>query len=80
MYAIRSYYGLFVKDLEKAEGEMKNLKLNPELTETECEKCGSKMAVLYNKRGKFLGCSNYPDCKNTMPVDGPRPASSYNFV
>ena len=69
---VGDFHGVFSADLEKAEGSMKNLKLNPELTDRECEKCGSKMAVLYNKRGKFLGCSNYPECKNTMPVDGPR--------
>lgn len=72
---VKGFYDVFIGYLEKAEGEMKNLKKNPELTERKCEKCGSPMAVLYNKRGKFLGCSNYPECKNTMPVDGPRPKS-----
>jgi len=70
---VQQFYGLFTADLEKAETQMRNLKADPELTDRKCEKCGSPMAVLYNKRGKFLGCSNYPDCKNTMPVDGPRP-------
>jgi DNA topoisomerase-1 len=69
---VRTFHDAFITDLEKAETGMKNLKLNPKLTERKCEKCGSPMAELYNKRGKFLGCSNYPDCKNTMPVDGPR--------
>ncbi len=69
---VSEFYKVFAADLEKAEGSMKNLKLNPELTDRKCEKCDSPMAVLYNKRGKFLGCSNYPECKNTMPVDGPR--------
>ena len=72
---VQEFHDVFAVDLEKAETGMKNLKLEPELTDRECEKCGSKMAVLYNKRGKFLGCSNYPECKNTMPVDGPRPPS-----
>lgn len=70
---VKGFYEIFVDDLDRAETAMKNLKQNPELTDRKCEKCGSPMAVLYNKRGKFLGCSNYPECKNTMPVDGPRP-------
>ena len=69
---VRSFHEAFITDLEKAETGMTNLKLNPKLTERKCDKCGSPMAELYNKRGKFLGCSNYPECKNTMPVDGPR--------
>ncbi len=70
---VQGFHDVFMNDLEKADKEMKNLKKEPELTDRKCEKCGSPMAVLYNKRGKFLGCSKYPDCKNTMPVDGPRP-------
>ena len=60
---------------DKAEKAMKNLKLNPQLSERTCDKCNAPMAILYNKRGKFLGCSRYPECKNTTPLDGPREKS-----
>ncbi len=69
---VKEFHDVFAADLVRAEDEMTNIKANPELTEEVCEKCGSKMAILFNKRGKFLGCSNYPDCKNTRPMDGPR--------
>lgn len=69
------FYEMFQKDLERANTEMVSIKEHPKLSERECDKCGSPMAELYNKRGKFLGCSKYPECKNTMPVDGPRPAA-----
>jgi len=69
---VKAFHDIFVVDLEKAEIGMKDLKREPQLSERKCDKCGSPMAILYNKRGKFLGCSNYPECKNTMPVDGPR--------
>lgn len=35
-----------------------------------CPNCGKPMVVKSNKRGAFLGCSGYPDCKTTMPVSG----------
>ncbi len=69
---VKSFHEVFAKDLEKAEVGMRDLKREPELSERKCDKCGAPMAVLFNKRGKFLGCSNYPECKNTMPVEGPR--------
>ena len=69
---VQDFHDIFVEDLERAETEMTSIKLNPELTDHKCDKCGAPMAVLYNKRGKFLGCANYPECRNTMPVDGPR--------
>ncbi len=71
-HVVKEFHDVFSADLVKAEGSMKSLKENPELSDQLCDKCGAKMAVLYNKRGKFLGCSNYPTCKNTMSVDGPR--------
>jgi len=35
-----------------------------------CDKCGSPMLVKFNKFGEFLGCSGYPECKNTRSLDG----------
>ncbi|MFP4143095.1 MAG: DNA topoisomerase I [Thermoplasmata archaeon] len=35
----------------------------------ECSECGGKMVEQRSYKGKrFLGCSNYPDCKNTYPL------------
>jgi DNA topoisomerase-1 len=36
--------------------------------EVECDKCGKPMVVRTGRRGKFLGCSGYPECKNTRPI------------
>ncbi|MCZ6598342.1 MAG: type I DNA topoisomerase [Planctomycetota bacterium] len=72
---VAEFHKPFMKDLERAEVEMKSLKTNPKLSDIACDKCGAPMAELYNKRGKFLGCSKYPECKNTLPVDGVRRVS-----
>jgi restriction system protein len=32
-----------------------------------CEKCGSKMRQVSGRFGKFWGCTNYPECRNTRP-------------
>ena len=72
---VKTFHDVFAADLEKAEKDMKNLKLEPKLSERLCDKCGAPMAEKFNKRGKFLGCSRYPECKNTMPTDGPRAKS-----
>ena len=38
-----------------------------------CEKCGQPMLVRWNRFGRFLGCSGYPDCKSTRSLDGTGP-------
>jgi len=32
-----------------------------------CDECGAPMVVRRSRRGRFLGCSNYPKCKGTKP-------------
>ena len=41
-----------------------------------CHECGAPMTVKFSKTGQFLGCSKYPECKATRPMDGQaRPAA-----
>ena len=39
-----------------------------EATDEVCGKCGHPMAIKTGRFGRFLACSNYPTCKNTMPL------------
>ncbi len=38
-------------------------------TEHKCPECGAPMMQRSGKRGSFLGCSRYPECKTTMGLD-----------
>ncbi len=42
--------------------------VKPEDVEETCRQCGGKMTVKFKGRRAFLGCSNYPSCKNTEPL------------
>ena len=33
-----------------------------------CELCGGRMKIVTHGRSKFLGCENYPKCKNTRSI------------
>lgn len=47
---------------------LKNISAKVDTTKMQCQKCGSKMKYRKGKYGVFLGCSNYPGCKNTENV------------
>ena len=68
----RDFYVLFKKDLDKAVTEMQRVSddLAQEDVKIDCEKCGEKMVIRLSKRGKFLGCSAFPRCRNTKPMPG----------
>jgi DNA topoisomerase-1 len=75
---MRRFYDRFENQLEVAKVEMKKIELKPEPAGIDCEKCGSPMVIKTGRYGKFIACSNYPDCRNTKPyvvkvgVDCPR--------
>ncbi len=35
-----------------------------------CPKCGQPLSIRLGKRGRFIGCSGYPDCDYTRNLDG----------
>jgi len=52
-----------------AESAMRDVKKEGlKTSKTMCKKCGGTMILKFGRFGEFLACSNYPDCKNTMPV------------
>jgi len=66
---LKRFYGPFHENLEKAAEEMVHVQAESEPSEYKCDKCGKPMAYRLNKNGRYLSCTGYPDCKNTMPVD-----------
>lgn len=42
--------------------------IKKEFANEKCEKCGAPMVVRRGRFGRFLGCSNYPKCKNIKPI------------
>ncbi|MCX7965277.1 MAG: type I DNA topoisomerase [Syntrophorhabdaceae bacterium] len=46
-----------------------NIHVQEAETKGVCKLCGGKMIEKTGRFGRFLACSNYPDCKNTEPYD-----------
>ena len=74
---LREFYVPFEKEVEKVDKELEHVKIQDEVTDILCNKCGKPMVVKYGRYGKFLACSGYPDCHNIEPfhekVDVPCP-------
>jgi DNA topoisomerase-1 len=75
---MQRFYDQFEGLLERASAEMEKVEFKPEPAGMDCDKCGSPMVIKQGRYGKFIACSNYPDCRNTKPfvikvgVDCPR--------
>ena len=68
LHLIDDFYQGFHKRLEKAEEEMEKIEIKDEPAGIDCEKCGHEMVYKMGRYGKFLACSNFPECRNTKPI------------
>ena len=64
---LEEFYQPFSHSLKEAEVKMPAVK-GVESEET-CPQCGAPMVTRWSKRGQFLGCSKYPECKYIKPRD-----------
>ncbi len=63
------------ESLDEVESQVEQLREDlREITEIECEKCGSPMVKTWGRNGRFLACSKWPDCKFSRPIEDPKPA------
>ncbi len=61
----------FYNPLEEAlETATKTAPKQVEATDEICTECGKPMVIRWGRRGRFLACSGFPDCKNTRPLEG----------
>jgi DNA topoisomerase-1 len=62
---LESFYKPFSQRLNRAEERIKK-EIIP--TKEICELCGKRMVIKWGRRGKFLSCSAFPQCKNAKPI------------
>ena len=65
---MEEFYTPFEENLEKVEKELEHVKIEDEVSDVKCDKCGRMMVYKYGKFGKFLACPGYPECKNTKAI------------
>jgi DNA topoisomerase-1 len=68
--ALRAFYGPFAEAVARAETQMEKVSVQPQETDEVCEECKKPMLLRVGRRGPFLACSGYPECKHTRPAPG----------
>ena len=64
---VRNFYPDLKESVDNAQKELEHIKIEDEVSDTECELCGRMMVIKYGSHGKFLACPGFPECKNTKP-------------
>lgn len=64
----KTYVDVLTHFYQPFEKSLKNAEAMNQTSDILCEKCGAPMIIRVSRRGRFLGCSAYPECKNTKPL------------
>lgn len=65
---VRNFYSLFSEQVDLAKSEMTTVRRESEPTDEICEKCSKPMVIKWGRRGRFMSCSGWPECKNAKSI------------
>ncbi len=68
---VKNFYIPFAEDLTKKEKEVPKQEIAEQKTDKTCPKCGAPLLIKLGRFGKFYGCSAFPKCKYTAPLEKP---------
>ena len=66
---LKDFYKGFSERLSVADEKMRSLRRDGVPAGIDCNECGAPMIIKWGKRGEFLSCSKYPECKNAKPFN-----------
>lgn len=68
---VEEFYKDFEVHVKHADEAMEKVVIKDEPAGEDCELCGSPMVYKLGRYGKFMACSNFPDCRNTKAIMKP---------
>ena len=71
---LREFWGPFIALIGDKDESLKRADVTHEEMDEACPDCGSKLSIRLGRNGRFVGCTNYPECKYTRNLkdDGPQ--------
>ncbi len=65
----------FIQLIHQTEETVKRSDVTHEALEEKCPKCEKPLSIRLGKRGRFIGCTGYPDCDYTRSLEEDRESS-----
>jgi len=66
---LSQFYGPFKESLDAAYQGMSHAKAETEPAPYTCPQCGGGTVYRFGRKGRFLSCARYPECKFGAPID-----------
>ncbi len=65
---LEEFWRPFVKQIETIDEQIQRKDVTTETLDDKCPKCEKPLAIRLGKRGRFIGCTGYPDCDYTQDL------------
>ncbi|MDF1678539.1 MAG: type I DNA topoisomerase [Legionellaceae bacterium] len=67
---LESFWKPFISEVQQIDEQVQRKDVTTEAIDEKCPKCSKPLAIRLGKRGRFIGCSGFPDCDYTKDVEG----------
>ncbi|OGT25384.1 MAG: DNA topoisomerase I [Gammaproteobacteria bacterium RIFCSPLOWO2_02_FULL_42_14] len=62
---LETFWKPFIEKVEDVQENVKRSDVTQEKMDEQCPKCGKDLSIRLGKRGRFIGCTAYPECDYT---------------
>ena len=69
------FWDPFIKLVHSTEENVQRKDVTQEALDEKCPKCGKDLSIRLGKRGRFIGCTGYPECDYTRSLEEGREES-----
>jgi len=67
---LEDFWGKFKARVDEKTESVKRSDVTQEALDEKCPKCDNPLSIRLGRRGRFVGCTTYPECKYTRNLDG----------
>lgn len=65
---LEEFWKPFIEQIQQVDEQVKRKDVTSEMLDEKCPKCTKPLAIRLGKRGRFIGCTGYPDCDYTQDL------------
>ena len=69
---LRKFWKPFKEQVDHTQENVKRSDVTQERIDEKCPKCGGDLAIRLGRHGRFIGCTNYPECDYTRDLNQSR--------
>lgn len=66
---LEDFWNPFIEQIHRIDEDVQRKDVTTESLEEKCPKCDKPLAIRLGKRGRFIGCTGYPECDYTQDLN-----------